>query len=617
MKKYYCNPMNVPYRYQFNMDPRTHGKLQIDREGADPSMILFHGKYYLFASMNLSVWVSEDLVHWESYRLPENLPLYDYAPDARVCGDYVYFCASKKGTVCNYYRTKDIINGPYEEIPGTFDFWDPNLFFDEDGKIYFYWGCSNQTPVWGVELEPETMKPKTEWKELLFGDGYCRGYERMGEDHCEFPRSDEEVEVMFQAFVRQSQMPEESIPKVYIPAIKGMFTRRPFIEGPWMDKYEGRYYLQYACPGTEYNGYADGVYVAEHPLGPFILAKNNPYSYHPGGFMPGAGHGSTMRDLQQNLWHTATMRISVNHQFERRVGLWPAGFDSDGELFCNQNYGDWPIAVEDGKMDPWKEPEWFLLNYAKPAKASSFVKGKEPEKAFDENAKTWWRAADSESGQWLETDLGTVMDVRAIQINFADDALPIASPGKIQGSETQPRYIEERELVTRWKLEGSLDGAEYFMIEDKSKVDTDLPHDLVVREEGLQVRYLRLTIVEIPYHVEPCISGFRVFGKGAGDKPVSPKYHAVKSEDGLDLLVSIGETADAIGYNILWGHEKRKLYHSYQIYRNPESVQKAVEQQIEKRIGALVKEQECFVRVDSYNENGITHGTVKKVLERK
>lgn len=155
------------------------------------------------------------------------------------------------------------------------------------------------------------------------------------------------------------------------------------------------------------------------------------------------------------------------------------------------------------------------------------------------------------------------------------------------------------------------------MIEDKSKVDTDLPHDLVVREEGLQVRYLRLTIVEIPYHVEPCISGFRVFGKGAGDKPVSPKYHAVKSEDGLDLLVSIGETADAIGYNILWGHEERKLYHSYQIYRNPESVQKAVEQQIEKRIGALVKEQECFVRVDSYNENGITHGTVKKVLERK
>ena len=144
------------------MDPRSDGKLQIDREAADPSMILFQGKYYMFVSMNLSVWVSEDMAHWEAHRLPENLPLYDYAPDVRVVGEYVYFSASKKGEVCNFYRTKDIINGPYEEIPGTFDFWDPNLFCDDDGRIYFYWGCSNITPLWGVELEPETMRPKTE-----------------------------------------------------------------------------------------------------------------------------------------------------------------------------------------------------------------------------------------------------------------------------------------------------------------------------------------------------------------------------------------------------------------------------------------------------------------------
>ena len=369
--KYYCNPINVPYRYQFNMDPRSHGKLQIDREAADPSMILFQGKYYLFASMNLSVWVSEDMVNWEAHRLPENLPLYDYAPDVRVCGDYVYFCASKKGEVCNYYRTKDIIHGPYEEIPGTFDFWDPNLFFDDDGKVYFYWGCSNITPVWGVELDPVTMLPMTERIELLSGDGYERGYERMGVDNCEFPRSEEEVEMMFQAFLNQSGVPAEQMPAQYIPQIRGMFTRKPFIEGPWMDKYEGKYYLQYACPGAEYNVYADGVYVSDSPLGPFTLAKNNPYSYHAGGYMPGAGHGSTMWDREENLWHTATMRISVNHQFERRVGIWPAGFDQDGELYCNQNYGDWPIAVAEGKNDPWREPQWYLLNYAKPASCSS------------------------------------------------------------------------------------------------------------------------------------------------------------------------------------------------------------------------------------------------------
>lgn len=520
--KYYCNPINVPYHYQFNMDPRSHGKLQIDREAADPSMIMFKGKYYIFASMNLSVWVSEDMVNWESHTLPENLPLYDYAPDARVCGDYVYFCASKKGEVCNYYRTKDIIQGPYEEIKGTFDFWDPNLFFDDDGKVYFYWGCSNITPVWGVELEPETMLPKTERIVVVEGDPYQRGYERMGIDNCEFPRSEQEIEMMFQGFLKQSGMTAEQLPKEYAPQIRGMFTRRPFIEGPWMDKHDGKYYLQYACPGAEYNTYADGVYVGASPLGPFTLAANNPFSYHPGGFMPGAGHGSTMKDREENIWHTSTMRISVNHQFERRVGIWPAGYDKDGELFCNQNYGDWPIAVDEGKCDSFRNPDWYLLSYAKPAKASSAAEGKGAEKAVNEDSKTWWRAATNQSGEWLEVDLEKAMDVRAIQINFADDALPIESPGKIQGSDTQPRYIEERNLITRWKLEGSLDGKEYFVIEDKSDVTTDLPHDFIVREDGIKVRYVRLTIIEIPYGVDPCISGLRVFGVGEGEKPEVP-----------------------------------------------------------------------------------------------
>ncbi|MCR1841924.1 family 43 glycosylhydrolase [Murimonas intestini] len=611
--KYYCNPINVPYRYQFNMDPRAHGKLQIDREAADPSMILFQGKYYIFASMNLSVWVSEDMVDWQSHRLPENLPLYDYAPDVRVCGDYVYFCASKKGEVCNYYRTKDIIRGPYEEIKGSFDFWDPNLFFDDDGKIYFYWGCSNITPIWGVELEPETMLPKTERIELLTGAPYERGYERMGADNSEFPRSEAEIEQMYRGFIKQSGMKEEELPKQYLPQIKGMFTRQPFIEGPWMDKHEGIYYLQYACPGAEYNVYADGVYISHSPLGPFTLAKNNPYSYHPGGFMPGAGHGSTMRDREENLWHASTMRISVNHQFERRVGIWPAGYDRDGELFCNQNYGDWPIAVRDGRFDPWSEPQWYLLSYAKPAKASSSEEGKEADKAVNEDATNWWRAEDNRSGHWLEIDLEKEMDVRAVQINFADDALEIPAPGKIGGSATQPRYIEERELRTRWKLEGSLDKEHYFMIEDKSSAQTDLPHDFIVREKGISARYVRLTILEVPYDAKPCISGLRIFGTGRGEKPEVPVYRAKRSRDGLDLTVSVDGKKDAAGWNILWGHEKDKLYHSYQIYRSVEDIRENREAVISKRIGALVKSQDYFVRVDSFNENGIRKGNVVKL----
>ena len=181
--KYYCNPININYRYQFNADQRKN-RIAICREAADPSMISFKGRYYIFASMTLGVWVSDDLAKWDNHKLPAELPLYDYAPDVRVMGDYVYFCASKKGEKCDRYRTKDILNGPYEKIEGTFDYWDPNLFVDDDGRVYFYWGCSNDTPILGVELDPETMNPKGEQKELISANPYKHGYERMTTASC-------------------------------------------------------------------------------------------------------------------------------------------------------------------------------------------------------------------------------------------------------------------------------------------------------------------------------------------------------------------------------------------------------------------------------------------------
>ena len=64
----------------------------------------------------------------------------------------------------------------------TFDFWDPDLFLDDDGRLYFYWGCSNVTPFGGVELDRETMKPKTERSRAAFLETpSIRGKERFGE----------------------------------------------------------------------------------------------------------------------------------------------------------------------------------------------------------------------------------------------------------------------------------------------------------------------------------------------------------------------------------------------------------------------------------------------------
>ena len=593
--KYICNPVNVNYRYQFNADPRLRGKIQICREAADPSMICFQGRYYIFASMTLGVWVSDDLVSWENHRLPEELPLYDYAPDVRVMGEYVYFCASSREHDCDRWRTKDILNGPYERVPGNFPFWDPNLFVDDDGRVYFYWGCSNITPIYGVELSPETMLPVGERKELVEGHPFEIGYERVGEDNSQLPATEEEIEAAYHAFNQSMGTSEDQIPEHLKPLIRGMFSRRPYIEGSWMDKYCGKYYLQYACPGAQYNTYSDGVYVSDSPLGPFTLADNNPYSYKPGGFLPGAGHGSTMRDQQGSWWHTSTMRISVNHDFERRVGLWPAGFDADGELFCNQRYGDWPLSVSGLRQDPWRDPEWMLLSAGKPASASSCQEGCEPARATEENVRTWWKPATASRDEWLRVDLGKTMDVHAVQINFADDHPDIPCPGKIVGG-SQARYIDEAVYPTRWKLEGSTDGESWFLIEDKSDAVTDLSHDLIIREEGLHIRFLRLSKMAVPYGQIPCVSGLRVFGLHKGEKPDVPVFTARRQND-LDMTVSIQPQENTLGYNILFGSSPDKLYHSLMVFRPGDH-----------RVGALIRGRDYFVRVDAFNETGITKG---------
>lgn len=588
---YVCNPINIEYKYQFNA---SEGATVIYREAADPSLILFKGKYYLFPSMTAGFLVSENLKDWTFHPL-KDLPIYDYAPDVRVIGEYIYFSASHHTKKCPFYRTKDPINGEFEEIAGTFSFWDPHLFADEDGRIYFYWGCSNQTPIYGVELHPEDLRPIGELVALIHGNINEHGFERNFENHI--AKTPEELEALVQGFVAQYPVISEE----YLQILRDSVGNNPYIEGAWMNKHNGKYYLQYAAPGTEFNIYADGVYVSDNPLGPYALALNNPYSYKPGGFIPGAGHGSTFEDLHGNLWHTSTMRISVNYKFERRLGLWPAGFDQDGELFCNQRYGDWPFKIEQVKMNPWGNPEWMLLSYGKPAKASSYGEGKEPARATDENVQTWWRAASNGPGEWLEVDLKHVCDVHAIQINFADDRLNLDLP---DGATLQEgRYIDERRHYTRWLLEGSVDGESYFVIEDKSQADTDLSHDLIVNVNGVKARYIRCTVKELPYGQTACISGLRVFGIGTGSLPQRTSGIQTIRMSELDLSVT-WEKDDAVGHNVLWGFAPDKLYHSYMVLGSNQVT-----------ISALIKGQPLYVRVDAFNEKGITEGELRKVIE--
>lgn len=51
---------------------------------------------------------------------------------------------------------------------------------------------------------------------------------------------------------------------------------------------------------------------------------------------------------------------------------------------------------------------------------SSTLGGHLPNNAVDESIKTYWSAATANPGEFIQTDLGSVCTVRAIQINYAD-----------------------------------------------------------------------------------------------------------------------------------------------------------------------------------------------------
>ncbi len=546
--KIYCNPIDLPYALQFDGNTAF-------REAADPSLVPFGGKYYLFLSMNEGYFVTGDLVTYEKRPYPDGLPTGDYAPDVCVCGDELVFCIRHPAGGTAFVSSPDPERIPFTVHRSPVPYSDPCLFSDEDGRKYYYFGCSDREPIFGVPLD-DGYQPLSDPVPLVFEDRKTKGYERSGDCH-EDPRS------------------------------------RPWIEGAWMTKRDGRYYLQYAAPGTQFNCYCDAVATSLSPLGPFTPANNNPYSYEPGGFLTGAGHGSTFECPDGRFFHIATARVSVNHMFERRIGLWQAGFDRDGELWCDQYFGDYP---RDTVREPFSAPPWMLLSYRKKITASS---GPCPENAVDEDIRTSWRAGQDDVRPTLTLDLGSPYEVRAVSLSFADHREDLIRNGPAPAG---GRRTDTVRRPLRWILEGSTDGVTYRLLSDGSGEEDCRPHPLVLTGEGTECRYLRLTVTQTPFGVPASVSGFRVFGIGHGAKPMRARLSGIRGSPIDAELRFAAENAD--GYAVRWGYAPDKLYHSETVYGRESTV-----------LRALTAGQPLFVRVDSFNENGVTAGSITEIKE--
>ncbi len=560
-QKTFCNPINVDYGYTPIPSFTEWGK---HRATADPVIVNYKGDFYLFSTNQWGYWVSSDMLNWKfnsrKFLRPWNITTDELcAPAVGIIGDTMLVFGSTYTSNFTLWMSTNPKANEWKPLIDSFGIggWDPAFFTDDDGKLYMYNGSSNNYPTYGVELDRKTFKPIGTRTPMYLLQDWRYGWQRFGEN-------------MDNTFLD------------------------PFIEGAWMTKHNGKYYFQYGAPGTEMSGYADGVVVGNKPLfeGASTTPQSDPVSFKPGGFSRGAGHGATFQDNNNNYWHISTSIICVKNTWERRMGIWPAGFDKDDVMWCNTAFGDYPQLLPselNKKVGSSQNPPlgggvagWMLLNYKKPVTVSSTLASFTANNAVDESIKTYWSAATANSGEWIQTDLGNVSTVNSVQINYADQDV------EFLGKQTTTYH--------QYKMYYSLDGKRWNMLMDKSTNKTDVPHDYVELATPVQARYIKLENIHMPTG-KFAISGLRVFGNGNGKKPDAVKTMFVlrTEKDKRSAYIKWNPVDNAFAYNIYYGTAPGKLYSCVMVHDSNEYWFKAMD-----------KEKTYYFSIEAINENGVS-----------
>ena len=525
------------------------------REAADPVATIYNDRYYLFVSKSDGYWSSDDMQHWKHIRT-NVLPMDLYAPTCMVYNNELYWMTSDLNSL---WKTSNPEDGnawqlvtdkltPYPDNPDRTGH-DPDLLLDDDGRVYLYWGCSNVDDIMGIELDPNNhFKAIGQPVTLITHQQNVIGWER--------------------------------------PSDKNDVEKPGYNEGASMLKYKGRYYLQYAAPGTEFDSYGDGLYIGDSPLGPFKKADYLPISVKPGGWMTGAGHGDTFQDKYGNYWHVASTVIAQRHMFERRIGFFPVVFTQKDNMYALTDLSDRPYELPKGKTDFLKNPiwtNWMDLTIGKTATASSEIEGKEAGKAADRTIKTWWIAKTGNAGEWLQVDLGKIYPIEAVQTNFADEAFPLQSLGNPF-------------VPYKYKIEASENGTTWTLIADKSANDVTNPHSLVVLDKAVAARYVKITnMSELPGKFS--LFDLRVFGTDNGDRPAAIKeFQVERTADRRTATISWQPVPGAQGYFVHWGTDPDELYAACEVLEPSVT------------LGLFSADVDYYFRVDSFNESGITRG---------
>jgi len=564
----YCNPIDIDYSYMVYNSSKNISY----RSGADPAVVEFRGEYYMFVTRSFGYWHSTDLISWNFIKPMQWFFEGCNAPTAFNYEDSLLYFAGDPAGYGSIIYTDDPKSGkwtPTASISNNLQ--DSELFIDDNGKTFLYWGSSNKFPIRVKELNKNDRMLETGVrKDLINLIEEKHGWERFGENN-------------------------------FHPTLK-----EGYMEGASMTKYKDKYYLQYAAPGTQFNVYADGVYIGESPLGPFTYMKNNPMSFKPGGFTNGAGHGITVKQTNGQYWHFATMALASNSHWERRLCMFPTYFDKDDLMYSPTHYGDYPRFGPDHPTKAGQHCGWMLLSYKGKTTVSTsqmqIKKSTSTDNAFDitempleknekdeitskiltdESPKSFWVAKANNDQQWVKIALIKPGMIHAFQLNFHDHESGI--------------YTRVDELHHRFTIEISNDGKKWQTVVNRSNSSKDSPNAYIVLNQPVNAKFIRYNNIEVPGN-NLAMSEIRVFGTGLGKKPRKVKnFSIVRKTDRRDATLSWKAVAGAQGYNIRWGISPDKLYQSWLIYELNDHLMRCLD-----------RDTPYYFCIEAFNENGIS-----------
>lgn len=500
----YCNPLPI----EMGVGGTASGDISVTEH---------NGKYYMYCTGG-GAWVSDDLYSWKFHHV-EGVPV---APDVTKYNGKFYMT----GNGINVHVADDPLGpftdlGPWKDTPSIADGWngpfDTHIFIDDDNQPYLFVPGKAISGIFVVKLDPNDLTRFVGPMKHVIEFKPSHTWEHQGEAN--------------------------------------EYTDVAWIEGPWVYKLNGKYYLQYSASGTQWKTYAEGYYVADSPMGPYEYAYNNPLLRNVQGVVTGTAHGSMITGPDGGIWQFYTIVMSAGG---RRVGMDRVLVDKEGFLTCKVT--DTPQWAPGVVADPTKGDSGSIPVSigkmrgmgANGSSVSSQKYGREASYAIDNWNGTWWEPENTDEAPSITVELSSQGDrnldrlqlftIDGVRLMFGGPsaprpAMPAQATNNRRNAATAPATRNAAAAaparrpsgggiigfgaaisIYKYKIEVSNDGENFQMALDMT-ANEGSRNTIYEDIKPVECRFVRLTVLDWPKTAPLGLIEFTVFGKATGAIP--------------------------------------------------------------------------------------------------